>query len=584
MKKKLLLGLSISMLLLLCACGIEMNTDFSVEKDFKGTRTILCSMSKSDVRALNKDFSSLDTIIKRNCPNVMTYKNQSDDKQFSYTFTIAFSSFEDYKEKVSKCLNFAPTIDYYDGNSPFANGLLYKENFTSKDLMSWFSESLVKEEFLTKSEVSDIWSIKDTNFSFHGKSYQTSDTISIDELSYLSLDHIDIYTDETSSNGYKRSVAFHIPKKTLDDASMDVKDYLTSGLDTSKYNITWDVESSGRVCNITFSANTINDLVRMTNKVLKSNGTGKCDVVLDETAPFHFQRCYQETYDLSSFRSSKDGNVNYYMYFKPSKDSSMEDFKELSDNGYYLIRHENKQTLKTAWNVTHIQSFDAFQLTTIYHSTEKFERELLLSYTDDMSKNEYSVLVKHLKDLGFSCQKTDNSHLLLKISGSPSRISRSYLRAFLGKSDLTVSSEKKFFEKSHSTDIKDSIDLSAISWTSSMKGTYYFISNSDESSKKASMTINDKAITLNKSNTLEKSSVSDSSSLAHFKGSFKASCKGGTQLQFVYTGGVTDVYGSIAVGLSFVVIAVGILILIVYRFRKPLLALITDTEDSDSKQ
>ena len=107
MKKKILLCLSAVFLLLLTACGIEVHTILSVNDKFEGKRTILCSMKKNDIKALNKNLKSLNSVIEENCPKSMTYQDQSDEDQFQYKFTISFSSLKDYKKKVNDCLNFA---------------------------------------------------------------------------------------------------------------------------------------------------------------------------------------------------------------------------------------------------------------------------------------------------------------------------------------------------------------------------------------------------------------------------------------------------------------------------------------------
>ena len=145
MKKVQLTCMLAGLLLLLTSCGINLNTKFSADKNFKGTRVIRCSINKNDLTNLNRDFSSMDTLIEQYCPDVMSYRDHSTERKQIYHFTITFESFDDYKNKVQECLNFAPEIEFDYRNTPFANGLIYQENFTSRDLMAWFSENLIKE-------------------------------------------------------------------------------------------------------------------------------------------------------------------------------------------------------------------------------------------------------------------------------------------------------------------------------------------------------------------------------------------------------------------------------------------------------
>lgn len=569
MKKKLLLCMSAAVLLLLTACGIKIDTNLSVNEKFKGSRIMLCTMTKNDVKALNKNLNSLNSIIKENCPDTMTYEDQSDEEQFQYKFVITFSSLHDYKKKISECLNFAPEISYQYSSSPFANGLLYKENFTSKDLMAWFSESLVNEELMTESEVENIWSVNDTFFVFNGKSHVMDDTISIDTMEYLPLNNIQFYTEKNEDGNFKRTIVFQIPKESLDKNSKSIKQYLTDSLDSS-YEIDWNSIKNGKECSISFQGSQITDLKEKTELILKTSGTLKRTVSMDKSKPLSFVNHYKEAYSLTNFSSGEDTKVNYKFYYKPASDSSLPDFEEKTEDGYYLIQTGNANQMEIAFDETHIPVFESYQMTTIYHSTSLLKRELTLHYQGFISKDEESALTDYFLNSGFSTATKDKDQTLLLITdGTATHITSAFDQVFQTKNTVSISSEKSLWSKNQSTLIKDSIDLSHISWIDYPSGIYYFISNSEESMEDIKFHSDSKATEIKRLNALEKSSVSDSTDLTEFKGAYKAKINGAI-IQATYTGGITDVYGTILVAIAFTIIIIGVIIMILYRYRSSL--------------
>lgn len=569
MKKKLLLCMSVALLVLLTACGIELNTNLSVNHDFQGARVIDCTINKNDLTNLKKDFDFLDDTIKESCPNAMSYENLSEGSQIHYQFTISFSSFKDYQNKVTDCLNFAPKINYYYGDSPFANGLLYNENFTSKDLMAWFSESLIKEELISDSEAESIWSVKNTRFYFDGTEQSVSDPIDIDTLSYLPFGGIKIYTEELNSGKYKQTVVFQIPEETLNRNSTDVRKYLTENLNADSYQCEWNPTDNGKECLITFYADNIKQLNQMSAKVFKDNSSIHISSYVKDSKPFQIEKQYTQKVSLSSFRSSADSKVNYQIYFKPAKNTVLSNDAKADSNGFYQIAKGNSSSISIYYNTIKQLTFESYKITTVYHSEKEFQRELYLNYKDSLSKNEQEILQQYLQKCGFqtiSFQK--KNRLFLALKGSPSKISSVYQRTFNGKNLLTSEIKKHNFNKSQKSQISDVIDLSNLSFTSDASGTYYFISNSQESAKEASILLDGKKHKLQKLGALEKDSVSDSSELSNFKGEYKSNIDKGTKIEFQYQGGVTDVYGSAATSIAFIIIFIAICILFLYRFRK----------------
>ena len=204
-----------------------------------------CTFSSHDFNTYFKGSKKdLNKLIKQSCPDALTYTSSSENGNDSYTFYLRFSSLDDYKKKVSDLLNFSPEITYEYGDSPFVSGLIYKENFTSKDLMTWLYTALYEAKYIDKDSSSDLWDLKSTEISFLGKAYETKD----------------------------------------------------------KIDITWENTSDGKTLCISFDANNFSDLAQKTRAVLHSkNSFGTYSSTCSKDNPFTLNINYKESLDVSHF-------------------------------------------------------------------------------------------------------------------------------------------------------------------------------------------------------------------------------------------------------------------------------------------
>ena len=222
MKKKVFLFGLLFSLLLLCGCGVNLTSTVKLNKDFSGTRVMSCTFSSRDFHSYFKGSKEdLNKLIKESCPDALTY------------------SLDDYKKKVRDLLNFSPKITYEYGDSPFVSGLIYKENFTSKDLMTWLYTALYEGKYIDKDSSSDLWDLKSTKISFLGKTYETKDKINIDEMAYVPLSSIHIDTKTKKSGKLARVIEFDLPQQTLDQNAGKIRSYFAGN------DINWENTSDG---------------------------------------------------------------------------------------------------------------------------------------------------------------------------------------------------------------------------------------------------------------------------------------------------------------------------------------------------
>ena len=375
MKKKVFLFGLLFSLLLLCGCGVNLTSTVKLNKDFSGTRVMSCTFSSRDFNTYFKGSKKdLNKLIKESCPDALTYTSSSKDGNDTYTFRLRFSSFDDYKKKVSDLLNFSPEITYEYGDSPFVSGLIYKENFTSKDLMTWLYTALYEGKYIDKDSSSDLWNLKNTKISFLGKTYETADKIDIDEMSYVSLSSIHIDTKTKKSGKLTRTIKFDLPQKTLDQNAGKIRSYFAGN------DITWENTSNGKTLCISFDANNFSDLAQKTRAVLHSkNSFGTYSSTCSKDNPFTLNINYKESLDVSHFIQKNQKVPVTYTF-----------------DGKQIFKDSIKQKeINFTSSVT--QPISTYEIATVWNTSKDIRRKVSFSLKKAVTDHQLSVIKKQLK-------------------------------------------------------------------------------------------------------------------------------------------------------------------------------------------
>lgn len=461
MKKKVFLFGMLLSLLFLCGCGVNLSSKVKLNKDFSGTRTMSCTFSSHDFNTYFKGSKKdLNKLIKQSCPDALTYTSSSENGNDSYTFYLRFSSLDDYKKKVSDLLNFSPEITYEYGDSPFVSGLIYKENFTSKDLMTWLYTALYEAKYIDKDSSSDLWDLKSTEISFLGKAYETKDKIDIDEMSYVSLSSIDIDTKTKNSGKLARTIRFHIPQKTLDQNAGKIRSYFAEN------DITWENTSDGKTLCISFDANNFSDLAQKTRAVLHSkNSFGTYSSTCSKDNPFTLNINYKESLDVSHFIQENQKVPVIYTF-----------------DGKQIFKDSIKQKeINFTSSVT--QPISSYEIATVWNTSKDIRRKVSFSLKKSVTDHQLSVIKKQLKGQTIHSVTLDgdkNVTLSFVQKGSVSDCNKDFSALF---SNSSMEAQEHFsFAGGKKVTFSDKISLPANQNGEKLHGHYVFASvNSKES-------------------------------------------------------------------------------------------------------
>ena len=455
MKKKVFLFGLLFSLLLLCGCGVNLTSTVKLNKDFSGTRVMSCTFSSRDFNTYFKGSKEdLNKLIKKSCPNALTYTSSSDGGNDTYTFYLRFSSLDDYKKKVSELLNFAPKITYDYGDSPFVNGLIYKENFTSKDLMTWLYTALYEEKYVDKDSSSDLWDLKSTEISFLGKTYETADQINIDEMTYVPLSSITIDTQTKQAGKLARTIKFHIPQKTMDQNSGKIRSYFAGN------DITWENTSDGKILCVSFDANNFSDLAQKTRAVLHSkNSFGTYTTTCRKDNLFKLKINYKESLDLSNFLQKKGSIPLTYTF-----------------NGKQIFDGSIKEKEITFTSTTQ-QPISKYEIATVWNTSNDIRRKISLTFEKNITDRQLAVIKKQIKgttitDVSINGNKTITLSILQK--GSVSDCNDDFSKIF--KNSSMTAKEHFSLTGGKKITFEDKISLPANQDQETISGHYTFAS------------------------------------------------------------------------------------------------------------
>ncbi|KIR02004.1 hypothetical protein P261_00818 [Lachnospiraceae bacterium TWA4] len=129
--------------------GVELTTTVDLNDDGSGKRIVQFEVSKSDVENYFEDsIQSLNEQLSTNCPNYLKL-NFEESEDYRYSFTLEFSSLEDYKNKASEIIGREVKIDFIEPSSALEVGMNYSEDFTSAELLEWIEKLIAKKERLS---------------------------------------------------------------------------------------------------------------------------------------------------------------------------------------------------------------------------------------------------------------------------------------------------------------------------------------------------------------------------------------------------------------------------------------------------
>ena len=284
--------------LILSACGAKIETQLGLESAEKGTRTMQVSFNLKD----NKDkirggSEALDASVRKHLPEGLEYGGiQSEGDKARATFTIPFSSVDEYRNKVASILKAAgsktePTVTILNTEQGLVQGIQVKENFSSKELLDWVPEALVVDGVIESSNKNSVFnsSGSETTVKFGEKEVKNSGGSKISAKDVQDRGFRNVILDvKEKDGGYSVMVSFVAKEIMNTETASAVDAYLNQvkpegselkkGLESSQAkayapsaSTASAKEEVGRT--LTFSASSIEDLGSGLKKLFGASST-----------------------------------------------------------------------------------------------------------------------------------------------------------------------------------------------------------------------------------------------------------------------------------------------------------------------
>ncbi len=472
----------LAFLALLCACSpsqpekADFKTSLSVSPSFAGTRTFTVTYPHSLVSPGSDKADKLDTIIEKNCPGSLVYnKDQSSDK-VSYTFTLSFTSFSDYTEKLAEILGSRPVITFANPDNALASGWRIEEQFQSCQLLEWIRTAAHAQQdnsFDFESSESS------TSVTFGTDTVTTTPTVSVKKLKGLPVKNIRM-TTVNKNRSFDRTVVFTITQAAFDSAGKQVSEYFKSITD-SNAQADWSLGNGNYTYTVSFSNLTLKELEGYTNRLLSSvYGDAEYADKTSGSTPLAFQNSFTETIDLSNYVSDGDTDVPFEYIYSVSNGSQLDNCRIYRDfewiNAESLTSENNpgkvvgiyekvpSVTLRINDGKQYIPKNIDIALTPL--DNDQLQKTFSFSY--DISEGGFEAsnyTASYFRTKGIPADELSEDKLAVcrvSFSGSPAELNSKVTDIFGDENLITLSSSVPAMTLRTTKHIEDTVDLSSV--------------------------------------------------------------------------------------------------------------------------
>lgn len=260
---------------LISACGGTVDTSFRLEQDGSGSRVMKVSASNEDVeKEVAGGAATLDQIAAEGLPLGMTFSGfQPEGDNLVATFTIPFSSPDDYLAKVSAALTASgrpvptgPTVGVQD--SVFLKGGWASEDFTSADLLGWLVDA-VAERATSNLTSGDLLSIGTTEAAYGETPVSVGSAISFDTGQTAGITAIRSETSTADGATWQRKLILEMPEPEYAANSAAIDDYFADNAAA----VETELDGSTRIFALTLEVGTPEELRAATDALLASEGS-----------------------------------------------------------------------------------------------------------------------------------------------------------------------------------------------------------------------------------------------------------------------------------------------------------------------
>lgn len=305
-----------------CSAGSNVDTTLVLNKDLSGVRQMTIKINAEVFQQnFNGTVEDINALLESNCPGELKWSYSDADGNMRYDVSLEFSSVDDYKAKVAAITGEDPEITVSVPDSVWASGISLSENFSSLDLLDWMKELLVNNQFVSSSNAGKIFTSGSNSVTYNDQSYSTNQHISLNQMSYVSLDSVHILTDISEDGSYNRKVVVRVPAASMSKKGEEIKAYL-NGVVPAGATAEWGEDGGLTIFTVSASNLTVEQLAAFDRTVFATEDVSVTAADVSKSySPFTFAQFLSESINLESYIS--DNPLSYTYQVKPADSYSV---------------------------------------------------------------------------------------------------------------------------------------------------------------------------------------------------------------------------------------------------------------------
>ena len=484
MKKYVISALLVIMVLFLCGCGCEVNSQVTVFPDESGLRIMELTIPKSEIKTYGKvSLSEIDTLLAENCPECMTYSYEEDKKTAKATFSLHFDSYEDYEQKLNSFCDGNAEIYGSMTKSPFAQEVEYSESLSTREMLKWIPDVLIENKVLNERYRASVFEKFSTKLTFMGKDYDCgAGRVYIQDSLYCKIDSIDLYTSPAGGNKFNRVIKLNMQLSELEKNENGIRSFLAENTPEGSFASweTWDT-APDQIYSVSLTSLTPEE---MEHAMEQFTGGGYAHFSADEESSanglFGKQYGFTENIDWSNYvcSTSKTVNIRYILDGKTTEgeliDTEGGAYRRVNgvpleegDDEYlaYVLGEQYETTVKA--QLAQYYHFSSIDYSVDAKGINDLEKKISLHF-DNAKTEDIGIICDSIREMGkddeiVSKIETELSEttLTLIFKGKASEVNH-MMNAVSGKTDndgLSYACESKWLAPLETCVVEDVADL-----------------------------------------------------------------------------------------------------------------------------
>lgn len=302
-----------------CSAGSTIETALNVNDDLSGSR-VMDVVIADDVASehFHATMEELSTLITERCPAELGWNYDESTGSKIYTFTLDFTSPEDYETKVRSVtgLESEELLTIKKADSVWASGVYVDENFSSEELLQWLKDAVIEVGYVSSSDSSMIFKNGSSIVRFGEEEYSAGSDIYVDEIEYLDIDSIELFTEASKYDDYNKEIVLTIPDDSMNAKGEEIKAWVGERVPAGAEAV-WTEGEGTSVYTVSKEHMTAADMQAFLNSYFDSDACVVTQTdIKEDMSPFSFNIGLIENVDFSNYiigDSLYDTDVNYYV-------------------------------------------------------------------------------------------------------------------------------------------------------------------------------------------------------------------------------------------------------------------------------